>query len=295
MRVEPRDFLSRKARCRADLYLPESSGTPPVIVMAHGFAAERTARLPAFAERFCRAGYAVFLFDYRGFGDSDGKPAQLVSPRRHLQDWRAAISHVRTLPAVDGSRLVLWGTSFSGGHVIRLGSEDHAVSAVIAQVPFTSGFSTLGQYPLRDGLHMTLAGLKDALASLLGAGPHCYPVVGRPGEPAIMNTPESYDGYLGLFEPDSRWENRVPARIALQIPFYSPSRSAHRVQCPALVIAGRNDSLIPVDAVRAMAGKMHRGELIEMDCNHFEPYTGNHFERNIALQLKFLSRHVPAH
>ena len=293
MTITAEAFISRGDRCAADLYLPDSADPPPVIVMAHGFAGERKARLPAFAERFCRAGYAVFLFDYRCFGGSEGSPDQWVSPRRHLQDWRAAVSHVRTLQSVDASRLVLWGTSFSGGHVVRLGSEDHAVSALIAQVPFTSGLALMHQYPLGDALHMTLAGLRDQLRSLVGAGPHDYPVVGRPGQHAIMNTPESYDGYLGLFDPNSRWQNRVPARIALQIPFYSPARSAAKVQCPALVIAGRHDSLIPVSSVKTMAGRIPRGEYVELPCNHFEPYRGEPFEQNIALQLAFLRRHVP--
>lgn len=292
MNIQTAIFSSQGVRCAADLHLPDGAASPPVVVMAHGFACERRARLPAFAERFCRSGYAVFLFDYRGFGDSDGTPVQLVSPRGHLQDWRAAIGHVRSLDSVDASRLVLWGTSFSGGHVVRLGSEDHDISAIIAQVPFTSGFSLRGQARARDALHLTVAGVRDLLGSLLGGEPHCYPVVGRPGEHAIMNTPECYDGYLGLFEPDSQWQNRVPARIALQIPFYNPARSAARVQCPALVIAGLNDSLIPVASVRAMAERMPRGEYVELPCNHFEPYSGDAFEQNIALQLDFLQRHL---
>jgi pimeloyl-ACP methyl ester carboxylesterase len=292
VRIDSTHFISAGLRCGADLYLPDGVRAPPVILMAHGFAGERSARLPAFAERFCQRGYAVFLFDYRTFGDSEGSPSQLVSPGHHLQDWRAAIDHVRSLSSVDADRLVLWGTSFSGGHVVQTASEDHGVTAIIAQVPFTSGLALLRQYSPGDALHMTVAGVRDLLGSLLGAKPYHYPVVGRPGEHAMMNTPESYDGYLGLFEPDTGWENRVPARIALQIPFYSPARAAARVQCPALVIAGLNDSLIPVESVRAMAGRMPRGTCVELPCNHFEPYSGEAFEQNIALQLEFLDKNV---
>ena len=35
--------------------------------MAHGFAAIRALRLAAYAERFAEAGYAVMVFDYRGW------------------------------------------------------------------------------------------------------------------------------------------------------------------------------------------------------------------------------------
>jgi alpha-beta hydrolase superfamily lysophospholipase len=54
--------------------------------MAHGFAAEKTFGLAAYAERFAAEGIAVYVFDYRCFGDSDGQPRNLVSPSRHLQD-----------------------------------------------------------------------------------------------------------------------------------------------------------------------------------------------------------------
>ena len=85
------DFVSSGARCAAWLYRPCGVVRPPVVIMAHGFGAERTFGLPAFAERFAAAGLATLLFDYRGFGGSDGQPRNLISPRRHVQDWKAAI------------------------------------------------------------------------------------------------------------------------------------------------------------------------------------------------------------
>ena len=49
-------------------------------------------RLDTFAERFAAAGYSCLVFDYRHFGDSDGAPRQLLSIRRQLDDWAAAIA-----------------------------------------------------------------------------------------------------------------------------------------------------------------------------------------------------------
>jgi cephalosporin-C deacetylase-like acetyl esterase len=86
--------------------------------MAHGFGGQREMRLPAFAEHFAARGLAVPVFDYRCFGASDGMPRNWIDPRRHLADCHAAIEHARSLRDVDGSRLGLWGTSFSGGHVL---------------------------------------------------------------------------------------------------------------------------------------------------------------------------------
>lgn len=295
MNIITTEFISQNCRCAADFYLPKANEKepgikPPVIVMAHGFAGERKARLPAFAERFCDAGFAVFLFDYRGFGDSEGEPKQLVSPWRQLDDWRAAIEQVRGLDSVDASRVILWGSSFSGGHVVSLASEDHGISAIISQIPFTSGISLAMANSLPDMLHMTWAGLKDAVRAVVGASPHGYPVVGRPGQHAIMNTEESYDGYLQLFPEDSQWVNEVPARINLMVPYYNPIYKAKNVTCPALVIAGVEDSLIPATNIKKMAGAMTKGQYVEIPTNHFQPYVGDEFVNNIAIQLDFLAK-----
>ena len=110
--------------------------------MAHGFAGDRTFGLESFAERFASEGIAVFVFDYRNFGDSDGEPRNLVDPFRHLADWKATIAHVRSLKTVDGNRIGLWGSSFSGGHVIMAAASDTTIRAISAQVPFVDPIST---------------------------------------------------------------------------------------------------------------------------------------------------------
>jgi len=82
-------FYSNRTRCFGWLYTPKSIEKPPVVIMAHGFAAEMIFGLPSFAKRFVEKDIAVFLFDYRNFGRSHGKPRNLVSPHRHIQDWQA--------------------------------------------------------------------------------------------------------------------------------------------------------------------------------------------------------------
>jgi pimeloyl-ACP methyl ester carboxylesterase len=262
--------------------------------MAHGFGAERTFGLPAFAERFVAAGMAVYLFDYRGFGSSDGSPRQLVHPWRHLADWRDALAFVRSLDEIDASRIALWGSSYSGGHVTVTAARDRRVAAVVAQVPFVSGLSTLAAQSPRDILRLSWAGLRDLFRLLTLRAPHRIGLVGRPGDLAVMTTPECYDGYMALVPPGSGWENATPARSALMLSLYNPGSHAAEVRCPTLMVAGRKDSLIPIDAVRKMARRVADCHLEEFDCNHFEPYFGSWFERNVELQTTFLARHLLA-
>ncbi|WP_424757795.1 alpha/beta hydrolase [Mycobacterium sp.] len=129
-------FNSGSDRISAWLYRPASDRDSPLLVMAHGLGAVRTMRLDSYAERFCEAGYACLVFDYRNFGDSEGAPRQLLDIRMQLQDWTVAVAYARTLAGIDPNRIGLWGTSFSGGHVIATAARLPGIAAVVSQCPF---------------------------------------------------------------------------------------------------------------------------------------------------------------
>jgi pimeloyl-ACP methyl ester carboxylesterase len=265
---------------------------PPVVVMAHGFAAERTFRLPAFAEKFVERGLAVFLFDYRNFGGSEGEPRNLVSPRRHLQDWRAAIAHVRGLPEVDRERVALWGSSFSGGHVTVTAAQDPGIAAIVSQVPFVDGLSALDAFGLSYTLKGTLAGLRDLGRVLTFRSPYTVPVVADPDAFGIMNQPDSKPGYLAIVPEGSSWKNECPARILLAVASYRPISFAGKVKCPALVLLAEKDTLIPAEAVERFAAKMPRVEVVRLPLGHFDVYVEEAFEETARLEADFLEKHL---
>ncbi|MDH5737517.1 MAG: lysophospholipase [Gammaproteobacteria bacterium] len=281
-------FISKGIECAAWLYSPADAANPPVILMAHGFSAERSFGLPAFAERFVDEGWAVFVFDYRTFGDSKGVPRNFVNPDMHNEDWDAAIAHVKTLNNIDTDRMILWGTSFSGGHVVCTAARHPEISAIIAQVPFCGPVADAEKPPFTTVIKVIYHLLMDKIKNALTGKRHYVPVVGKPGSFAIMNTPECWHGFLKLVPEDRFYANETPAAIYGLIQNYNPSALADRVLCPALVIAGEHDSLIPVAKVREMAGRIPKSTFRSLNTNHFEPYTGQAFEDNIRLQIDFL-------
>lgn len=289
MNVINQTFLSHGIRCTGDLFLPEGKGPHACVVMAHGFAAQRDFALEPFARALVSSGMAVFRFDYRGFGDSDGLPRHLVSPRRHIQDFHAALAHVRSLDQVDKQRLGLWGTSFSGGHVLVVAAQDQRIKAVSSMVPFVNGPASLRRFPVGELLKLTWAGIRDWLQVASGGPAYHLPVVGRPGELAMMNTRESYEGYLGMMPEGSAWRNETPARIALAAGFYMPSRFASRVNCPTLMVAGKKDSLVPLENIRKTAGNMPSCDLEILECGHFDPYQGELMEKVSRMQAHFMA------
>ncbi len=267
--------------------------------MAHGLGAVKALRLGGFAERFQAAGYACLVFDYRHFGDSGGEPREMLSIRRQREDWRAALQFARTLPEVDGNRVVLWGTSFAGGHVVATAAAaaDGEIVAAVVQCPFTDGRASSRQISAAGKLRLGVAAAKDNFARIAGRPPVRVKVAARPGETGLMDAPDVIDGVLrllaasGIQEEDYR--NEVPARVALEIPLAAPGRSASKIRCPILFCVCDNDTVAPAKATLRHAAKAPRGQVRRYPVGHFDIYVGEQFEQVVADQLAFLREHVP--
>lgn len=286
-------FLSSDVNCSGDLYLPQNKELLPIIIMAHGLGGTRNMRLPAYAERFSAAGYACLLFDYRSFGDSEGSPRQIININNQLEDWISAVNYVRELEKIDPSKVILWGSSFSGGHVLSIASEDKNIVAVIAQGLFTDGIaSSLSTEPLVS-IKLGTLGVIDRLGSLLGAKPIMIPVVGRAGETALMTAPDAYDGYFSLIPEGANVINLAAARVALDILSYQPGKKVIKIKAPVLFQVCNKDSVAPAKQTLKYARKTSNKEIKQYDYGHFEIYTGGAFENLVSDQLEFLSCVAP--
>ena len=149
-------ILSEGTRLAAEIFSPaDSDGEElPCILMAHGWGG--TVRgLRRDAVVFARAGYLAVTFDYRGWGNSDprvilaqpapdGKPGkfdaeviairEVVDPVEQARDWLNALHWLHAEPMCDTQRIGVWGSSYSGGHVLYAAAHDDRVKAVFSQV-----------------------------------------------------------------------------------------------------------------------------------------------------------------
>jgi uncharacterized protein len=286
-------FRSRGERCAAWHYVPLGVRSKTCIVMAHGFGLTRDCGLEHYAERFALAQYQVLVFDYRHFGSSGGRFRQVISPRAQVDDWLAAAAFARTRTGVK--HVVLWGTSFSGGHVVSAAARDTSIAAVSAQCPMMDGFASVAMIARHSGigilLRMTAHGIFDLLHACLGRAPHALPIVAPPGQLAAMATEDSEAGYRALVTPT--WRNEVAARLSLTIPFYRPVGVAHRLRCPLLVQACADDSVASPAAAREVVRRAGtKATLVTYPIGHFDIYSGAHRERAIRDQLSFFDSNV---
>ena len=289
-------FDSNGDEVAAWLYTPEDredETVHPGLVMAAGFGGTREGVLEGYAERFAEAGLAVLLFDYRHFGASGGEPRQLLDVKKQLEDWRAALAWLRSRPEVDEARIVLWGSSFSGGHVQTLGAEAEtggSVAAIISQVPFCDGRAAAGD-DVRQSARLIRKALKDVWGARRGKPPVYIPLVGEPGDLAVMTSPDAMDS-TKLNPEGSNWRNRVAARVILQIPNYRPGRRAGSIRPPILYSAAELDLVTRPGPIYRVARAAPNSALKRYPVQHFDIYTGEAFETAIKDQLVFLARHL---
>jgi len=283
------EFDCQGLRCAAWLYRPLALERPPVVVMGHGFGGTRRLFLPDYAERFARAGFAVFVFDYRSFGDSPGEPRQLVRIDGQLEDWRAALRHVRGRSDVDVDRVALWGTSLSGGHVLEIAAQDPAVVAVVAQVPYVDGDA--GESPPWSFRFRALwAIVRDYTRSWVGSEPYYVPVISPPDRFGAINSADAYAAAQRLIPETLGWRNEIAARGMLELASYRPVLVAPEITAPVLLMPAVEDELIPIEFVRALAERMPHAELVELEGGHFDSYGGPLLDPAVSAQLEFLGR-----
>lgn len=304
------EFDSGGDRCAAWLYRPaseegsdggrtpaagaaagEDASAPgaPLVILAHGFGMTREAGLAAYAERFAAAGIAALVFDYRHFGASGGRPRELLEIGRQLDDWRAAIAYARGLAWADPERIALWGTSFSGGHVVAVAAEDERIATVVSQAPFSGTGERQGPPRPAFMARLIFAAVRDELASRLGRGPAYLPVTDAPGEPCLFEVPPADDPLAALLpEGGHGWRNRFTPRVILRLRGYRPFERVGRIRRPWLLCVCDRDSVTP--AQRAVERAMPSSGLVlrRYPIEHFQIYSGEWFERAAAEQAEFL-------
>ncbi|HCJ6424762.1 alpha/beta hydrolase [Acinetobacter baumannii] len=290
--VEPLYVPCDQEMIAADFYIPKTNNKSAVIIMAHGFAGLRQFKLIQYAQRFAQAGYAVILFDYRYWGGSTGKPREMISINSQLEDWKTMIQYASTCKFIDNRRIVLWGTSLSGGYALSLASELKNIQAIMVQIPYIDGAETAKLYPLQRYPQALKLSSQDYMGSKMGLNPKRLPVVDQ-YKLCFMPTADSYYGYLSIVNPDYYWSGEVPARVFFNLMRYRPIQLVRQINIPVLFIAAQHDSLIPIESSREAATNIAPFvSYHEWDMKHFDIYHGSWFEKAVTTQLEFLHQHI---
>ena len=112
-------------------YVPGESEV--TFLWLHGNAGNIGNRLSNLSMLHRHLGVGVFIFDYRGYGRSEGT----ISEQGSYLDAEAALAYLRGRRDVDSDRVVLFGRSLGAAVAVELASRSRPY-AVILESPFTS-------------------------------------------------------------------------------------------------------------------------------------------------------------
>ena len=294
---EEASFNSNGLICKGWLYLPENTDTRkrlPAIVMAHGFSAVKEQGLQNFAEQFSNSGFVVLVFDYRYFGESDGKPRCQLHPLEMVEDYRNAITWVSNHANVDPDRIGIWGTSYSGGLVAFVGSIDKRAKAIVAQVPSIIGPDTRRKMNPAKWENVGDILLQDRISRYSTNEINYIKVVAPEGEPCVLPGQESYDAMMGMAEEAPNWRNEITLESLEKIREFDPENLIHMIAPRALlIIAAQDDNLIPIDALnRAFERASEPKEMSIYPIKHFEIYMGEWRIKAINAAIEWYKNHL---
>jgi fermentation-respiration switch protein FrsA (DUF1100 family) len=293
------EIQAEGATLRGWLYTPERSSAPtPVVVMAHGFSAVKEMYLDRYAEVFSAAGLAVLVFDNRNFGASSGEPRYEIDPWQQVRDYRHAITWVRMQPGIDRERVGVWGSSYSGGHVLVLGAIDRRVKCVVSQVALASGSRNLKRLVRAD----MFAALReqfdvDREGRLAGTGPRMIPVVSEdPLGPAALPTADSWSWFTATGNSRApSWRNEVTLRTVEMLGEYEPGSYVERISpTPLLMLIADGDHLaIAEEAFAAYSRALEPKKLVVLKGGHFDAYVKD-FEASSSAARDWFATHLSA-
>ena len=241
-------------------YAVASAGAP-VIVMSHGFGAVKEMQLDLIAASFAGGGFNCVVYDHRCLGTSEGSPRHHIDPWQQLADCREVVTYARNLAGVDGARLGIWGTSYSGGHALVLGATDRRIRAVVSQGATISGWRTsLRRFPGDGWGEMSKRFADDRDAVFKGAAMKLVRQMAVSDEDiqrsdiALDSAAPGNSGveWIRATPPASlkTWGNQMTLRSLELYRSYEPGAFIAQISpTPLLVITMDNDTTTPTDEI----------------------------------------------
>jgi fermentation-respiration switch protein FrsA (DUF1100 family) len=285
---------------RGWFYTAQDADLPaPVIVMTHGMSAVKEMYLDDYAECFAEAGLNVLVYDHRNFGASDGLPRQEADPVLQHRDIRNAITCALTRPEVHATKVGIWGSSFSGGHVLLVAAIDRRVKAVVSQVPGVSGSRMLSSAIRPDLVPSTRAMMDMDRMSRFSGGPAIMlpAVTPDPMSPAVMPSTDAHEWFTkASADRAPSWKNELTARSLEMATEYEPGAYISRIApTPLLMIVAAEDHVAPYQiALDAYAEAREPKEIRVVAGGHFDAYSGPGFDECAGAARDHFVKHLNA-
>lgn len=132
-------------------FIPAKRSVPRgTVIHFHGNAANITNHIASVAW-LPWEGYQLLLFDYRGYGKSEGK----ITRKGSIIDSHAALDYILSRPDVDPNTIFAYGQSLGGAIAAYVAAERKEIRAVVIE----SSFPSYRAIAARHALKFTMIGL----------------------------------------------------------------------------------------------------------------------------------------
>jgi uncharacterized protein len=297
MRTEKINFYSEGIKLAGVLYLPDSDqGKPfPGIVQGPGFLGLKDAKhYIMMFEKLCEAGYACLCFDYRGWGDSEGKERGWVMPKWQVEDIRNAITYMQTRSEIDPNRIATYGSGGTGGgNAVYVAAIDERVRCAVSYLGVSNGRDWLHcmrrEYEWVDYLKRLEEDRKRRV--LTGAGD----IVSARDE-IMVATPERKATTIKK-EVESKIPDAMPLQCAEAILEYSPEDVVHKISPRGvLFIAVEKDAVTPEEQSFRLYEKAREPKKLVLyrQTTHYGIYN-DYFDDVAANVVDWYNRHLKYH
>ncbi|MBI4977215.1 MAG: alpha/beta fold hydrolase [Spirochaetes bacterium] len=281
-------FYSEGKKLAGHLYIPDNAAGPcKTVVLCHGFAGIKEILLPGYAEAYAKEGYASLVFDYRGFGESEGDRGRLV-PAEQVADIRNAITYIRTCPEVSRDHIALWGSSFGAANAIHAAAVDERVQCVVAQITYASGERMVLGGQDAAGRAKVLSTIEKVWERAVTTN---KVMALTPDQ--ILTDDDSKTFYGNAMKQYPLLAVKIPLFTLKHIIEYKPEDAIRRVRVPVCIIGAENDIVCPVSETHALFAAANEPKEMSIipKARHFSVYEGEHLAASSGTALAWFNRY----
>ena len=252
-------FQSEGETVVGNLFLPEARKPAGVVVAVGPLTSVKEQAAGTYARAMAERGHAALAFDYRCFGESDGRPRQFESPDANIEDIRNAATALLADQRLTDLPLVGLGVCFGAGPMARAVAED---------VRFRAFAGVAGVYTDNAKTKAAMGAAYQAAIDRGRAAEHKWRETGE-AETIPAVSPDGGDVGMPLREANEFYgtpRGQVPNYVngyavqssAYTVPF-DARRAAERIEVPVLIV--HSEQALAPDLARsfyaAVSGPKH--------------------------------------